>query len=394
MWNVNICECSAQDHLPVQIDTFAIIYLMVMKLKLREITSHLESIAPLAYQESYDNAGLICGEPDMEITGALICLDSIESVIDEAISLNCNLVIAHHPIVFSGLKKFNGKNYVERVIIKAIRNNIAIYAAHTNLDNIPEGVNGKIAEKLGLKNCRILIPAKDKLKRLITFCPDDKAEVVRKALFNAGAGAIGDYDECSFNTSGTGTFKAGKNADPYVGKPGEQHHEKETKIETILPSHLENRVLSAMIKAHPYEEVAYDLIPLHNHNQYVGGGIIGEITEMDEMAFLQLLKREMKADCIRYTALRDKKVRKVAVCGGSGSFMLKDAMRSGADVFVTADFKYHQFFDAENQLVIADVGHYESEQFTAELFYDILKKKFSTFALHLSKINTNPINYL
>jgi dinuclear metal center YbgI/SA1388 family protein len=363
-------------------------------MKLKEITDHLESIAPLAYQESYDNAGLICGSSDMEITAALICLDSTEAVLDEAIAMGCNLVIAHHPIVFSGLKKFNGKNYVERVIIKAIRNNIAIYAAHTNLDNVHDGVNAKIVEKLGLKNCRILVPQKDKLKRLITFCPQDKADEVRNAMFSAGAGQIGNYDECSFNSMGTGTFRAGENTDPYVGKPGERHEEKEVKIETILPSHLESKVLSALIKAHPYEEVAYDLIPLSNVHQEVGGGMIGELEETDEMTFLKQLKTVMKAESVRFTALRGKKVSKVAVCGGSGSFLLRDAIRAGADVFVTADFKYHQFFDAEDQIVIADVGHYESEQYTSELFYEILKEKFRTFALHLSKINTNPINYL
>jgi dinuclear metal center YbgI/SA1388 family protein len=363
-------------------------------MKLKEITDHLESFAPLAYQESYDNAGLICGEPEMEIRGAIICLDSTEAVLEEAIERGCNLVIAHHPIVFSGLKKFNGKNYVERVIIKAIRNNIAIYAAHTNLDNVHNGVNAIIAEKLGLKNCKVLVPQRDKLKRLITFCPENKAEEVRKALFEAGAGQIGDYDECSFNSMGTGTFRAGENADPYVGKKGEQHHEKEVKIETVLPSHLEVKILAAMRKAHPYEEVAYDLIPLHNYHQLVGSGLIGELEETDEMDFLKKVKTQMRTGCIRYTELREKRVRKVAVCGGSGSFLLPDAIRAGADILVTSDFKYHQFFDAENQIVIADIGHYESEQFTTELFYGILKKKFSTFALHLSKINTNPINYL
>jgi dinuclear metal center YbgI/SA1388 family protein len=363
-------------------------------MKLKEITDHLESIAPLAYQESYDNAGLICGSHDMEISAALICLDSTEAVLDEAIAAGCNLVIAHHPIVFSGLKKFNGKNYVERVIIKAIQNNIAIYAAHTNLDNVSDGVNAKIAEKLGLKNCRILVPQKDKLKRLITFCPQEKADEVRNAMFKAGAGQIGNYDECSFNSMGTGTFRAGENADPYVGRPGERHEEKEVKIETILPAHLESRVISAMIKAHPYEEVAYDLIPLSNVHKEVGSGMIGEIGETEEMDFLKGLKSAMKAESVRFTALKGKKVRKVAVCGGSGSFLLPAAIRAGADVFVTADFKYHQFFDAEDQIVIADIGHYESEQYTSELFYEILKKKFRTFALHLSKINTNPINYL
>jgi dinuclear metal center YbgI/SA1388 family protein len=363
-------------------------------MKLNEITDHLESFAPLAYQESYDNAGLICGDPGMEITGAMICLDSTEKVLDEAIGKGCNLVIAHHPIVFSGLKKFNGKNYVERVIIKAIRNNIAIYAAHTNLDNVHNGVNGMIAQKLGLKNCRILSPQKGRLKRLITFCPEENAEELRKAIFRAGGGHIGNYDECSFNSLGTGTFRAGEGANPYVGKPGEQHREKEMKIETIVPAHLETKILSAMIKAHPYEEVAYDLIPLENSHQLVGSGLIGEVDESDEQEFLNHIKKVMKAGVLRFTDLRGKKIKKVAVCGGSGSFLLKDAIRSGADVFVTADFKYHQFFDADNQIVIVDIGHYESEQYTSELFYEILKKKFSTFALHLSKINTNPINYL
>ena len=362
---------------------------------LKEITDYIESIAPLAYQESYDNAGLICGSPGMDITGALICLDSTEAVLDEAIAMGCNLVIAHHPIVFSGLKKFNGKNYVERVIIKAIRHNIAIYAAHTNLDNVLNGVNGRIAEKLGLVNVSILSNQKGGLRKLAVFCPGSASADVRAALFSAGAGQIGNYDECSFNTAGTGTFRANAGANPYVGKEGVQHHENETKIEVIYAAHLESALLKAMFQAHPYEEVAYDIIPLANAHPYTGSGIIAELpSEMTEMAFLGHLKSVMKASCVRYTALRDKKVKKVAVCGGAGSFLLPNAIAAGADVFVTADYKYHQFFDAEGRIVIADIGHYESEQFTSELFYDILCKKFRTFALHLSKINTNPINYL
>lgn len=364
-------------------------------MKLQEITDCLEAYAPLALQESYDNAGLICGSKDMNITAALICLDSTEAVIDEAIERGCNLVIAHHPIVFSGLKKFNGKNYVERVIIKAIRNNIAIYAAHTNLDNVHNGVNAKIAGKLGLINCTVLAPQKNLLKKLVTFCPEAKAEEVRTALFNAGAGKISNYDECSFNTTGTGTFRAGAGSDPFVGEIGKQHQEKEVRIETIYPQHVEGQVLKALFNAHPYEEVAYDLIPLSNTHNRIGAGLIGELPEeIDEMDFLKRLKTVMKADSVRYTALRDKKVKKIAICGGSGSFLLGDATKSGADVFVTADFKYHQFFDAENRIIIADIGHYESEQFTVELFYEILKKKFSTFAVLISTINTNPIKYL
>lgn len=364
-------------------------------MKLREITNYLESIAPLAYQESYDNSGLICGHHEMEITGAVICLDSTEAVIEEAIANKCNLVIAHHPIVFSGIKKFNGKNYVERVIIKAIQNNIAIYAAHTNLDNVAKGVNSKIAEKIGLTNCKILAPMHNTLKKLTTFCPDDHAAALRTALFTAGGGAIGNYDACSFNTSGIGTFRAGENTNPFVGEKGKQHEEKETKIELIYPGYLESRLLKALFTAHPYEEVAYDILALDNANNSIGAGMVGDLAEeMEETTFLKNLKQTMKTDVVRYTALKGKKIKTVAVCGGSGSFLLKNAIAAGADVFVTGDFKYHQFFDAENQIVIADIGHYETEQFTMELFYDILSEKFSTFAIHLSKINTNPINYL
>ena len=364
-------------------------------MKLKEITDCLEAFAPLAYQESYDNAGLICGNKNMEITSALISLDSTEAVIDEAISKGCNLVIAHHPIVFKGLKKFNGSNYVERVIIKAIQNNIAIYAAHTNLDNVHNGVNAKIAEKLGLINCKTLAPQKGVLKKLVTFCPVDKAEEIRAALFSAGAGNTGNYDECSFNAEGAGTFRAGAETNPYVGEIGKQHIENETRIETVYPINLESKVLKALFLSHPYEEVAYDLYSLDNVANNIGAGIVGDlVNETDEMEFLRFLKERMKAEGIRYTTLRGKNIKRVAICGGSGSFLQEDAVKNGADIFVTADFKYHQFFDAENRIIIADIGHYESEQYTMELFSDLLKENFNTFALHLSKINTNPINYL
>lgn len=364
-------------------------------MKLQEITGYLESIAPLSYQESYDNAGLICGSDDMEITGALICLDSIEAVVDEAIAMGCNLIIAHHPIVFSGLKKLNGKNYVERVIIKAIKNNIAIYAAHTNLDNVHHGVNAKISEKLGLQNCKLLLPQKNLLKRLITFSPEKNAEDIRSALFAAGAGHIGNYSECSFNSLGTGTFKAIDGANPYIGEVGKRFEGEEIRIEVVYASQLESKVVKALLKAHPYEEVAYDLIALSNPSSQIGAGMVGELVEeMDEIQFLNALKSKMRAESIRHTALRGKKVKKIAVCGGAGSFLLNAAIANQADIFITADFKYHQFFDADGRIVIADIGHYESEQFTMELFYEILKKKFSTFALQLTKINTNPIKYL
>ena len=364
-------------------------------MRIKDICDVIEEFAPLAYQESYDNSGLICGDYNMEITSALLCIDSTEAVVDEAIAKGCNLIIAHHPIVFSGLKRFTGSNYIERTIIKAIKNDIAIYAAHTNLDNVKAGVNAKIAEKLGLINTSILAPKSGLLKKLMVFVPEDSAEKLRAALFAAGAGYIGGYAECSFNTSGIGTFKAGDSTSPYIGIKGTQHHEKEIKVETVFPACIESSIVQAMTNNHPYEEVAYDIVSLSNKYAVVGSGLVGELkNEMDEQEFLKHLKEKMKAEVVRFTSLSGRKVKRVAVCGGSGSFLLDKAKKAKADIFVTADFKYHQFFDSENQILVADIGHYESERFTVELFYDILKKKFNTFALLVSGVNTNPINYI
>lgn len=364
-------------------------------MKIADIISYLESIAPPSLQENYDNAGLITGNMEMEITGALICLDSTEQIIDEAINLDCNLVIAHHPVVFNGLKKINGKNYIERTIIKAIKNDIAIYAIHTNLDNVRDGVNEMIARKLELLDCKILSPKKGLLKKLVTFVPNANAETLRQGLFDAGAGHIGHYDHCSFNLEGTGSFRGDESTNPYVGSKGEEHHEPETRIELIYPSHLERAILSALRQNHPYEEIAYDIYLLDNKHQQAGAGLIGKLKHpMDEFLFLRFVKSTMMASSVRHTAFRDKNVEYVAVCGGSGSFLLPEAIAAGADVFITADFKYHQFFDADGRIIIADIGHYESEQFTIGLITDLLQKKFPNFALHFTKINTNPINYL
>jgi dinuclear metal center YbgI/SA1388 family protein len=361
---------------------------------IKEIISHLEKVCPPSYQESYDNSGLIVGNAEQEIKGVLLCLDSTENVINEAIKLKCNLIVAHHPILFSPIKKLTGKTYPERVLISAIKHNICIYAMHTNLDNIHTGVNQKIAEKLGLKNTRILSPKKGTLRKLVTFCPRDHADAVRSAIFAVGAGVIGNYDECSFNTGGMGTFRAGQGANPFVGKKGKRHYEKEERIETIFPAHLEDNIITTLINTHPYEEVAYDIYPLDNVHPRVGSGMIGSLDKpVKEKDFLTHLKTSMKAPVIRHTALLGKKVEKVAICGGSGSFLLPDAIKAGADMLVTADFKYHQFFDADNKIVIADIGHYESEQFTPQIVYSILKEKFHTFALQISKSNTNPVNY-
>lgn len=369
------------------------------QMKLREITRILEQTAPLYYQESYDNSGLITGNNDQEISKVLLCLDCIESVVDEAIEKGCELIIAHHPIVFSGLKKLNGKNYIERVIIKAIKNDIAIYACHTNLDNVlKNGVNQKIAQKMGLENIRVLSPMANRMSKLVVYCPSDKPEIlerVRENLFANGAGHISDYSNCSFNSEGKGSFMPGESTNPAYGEKGKTNFMNETKIEVLVMNQEANRIVAEVNKVHPYEEVAYEIIPIANINSQLGAGIVGELkNEMESNKFLSHLKSAMKTDCIRHTHIHTKKVKRIAVCGGSGSFLLEVAKAQGADVFVTGDYKYHQFFDAENEIIIADIGHYESEQFTIELFQEILEEKTSGVELIQTSINTNPVNYL
>ncbi len=362
----------------------------------KDIISAIEAVAPTVYQESYDNTGLQVGNPDAEVTGVLISLDVTEALLDEALQRGCNMVVAHHPVIFSGIKKLVGRNYVERIVHKAIKNDIAIYAAHTNLDNmLLGGVNAKIAEKLGLVNTAILDPKPGTLSKLYTYAPIDIADKVRDALFAAGAGQVGNYSESSFNTPGTGTFRPGVGTNPAIGAPGgERERVEEVKIEVLVEKHSEGRVLKALFASHIYEEVAYELIPLSNANQHIGAGMVGMLpTPMPELDFLAFVKQQMKTDCIRHTALRGKMIEKVAFCGGSGSFLLPHALRAGADIFITGDYKYHQFFDAEGKIIIADIGHYESEQFTSEIFRAVLNEKFPTFAILLSNINTNPVKY-
>lgn len=362
-------------------------------MKINELANYLETIAPSSLQESYDNSGLIVGDADTEISGVLVSLDCTEDVVDEAMANNCNLIVAHHPIVFGGMKKINGKNYVERTVIKAIKNDIAIYAIHTNLDNVYEGVNKRIADKLGLLRTHILSPKPNLLKKLVTFVPVEFAEKVKQAIFDAGAGHIGNYSECSFVASGMGSFKATSDAKPFVGEIDKQHQEQEFRLETIFPAFIQTQILAALIKVHPYEEVAYDIYPIENFYEKTGSGLVGELeVEMTPEEFLKHLKNSMDLEVIRFTPL-SKNIKRVAVCGGAGSFLLKNAIWQGADAFVTADFKYHEFFDAEKKLMIADIGHYESEKFTKELLSELILKKFHTFAVLLSKTNTNPVNY-
>ncbi|MGY6743853.1 MAG: Nif3-like dinuclear metal center hexameric protein [Cecembia sp.] len=362
---------------------------------IQDIVSFLEQIAPPSYQESYDNSGLITGNHSEQVKGILCSLDATEAVVDEAISLGCNLIIAHHPIIFKGLKGLTGKNYVERTVIKAIKNDIAIYAIHTNLDHISQGVNKKISDKIGLVDTAILQPKKGLLSKLVTFVPLEAKQKVLSALFEAGAGEIGEYAGCSFLSEGLGTYTPSDKANPHKGSKGLPHEEVEIRIEVLLPRHLERKVLASLKQAHPYEEVAYFLHQLENENQLVGAGMVGMLpVPMEEDAFLQSLKDKMGLQVIKHTQLLGKPVRKVAVCGGAGIFLLPHAKRSGADIFITSDIKYHEFFDAENQIVVCDIGHYESEIFTKELLVEILSQKFTNIALYLTKVVTNPITYL
>ncbi len=364
-------------------------------MKIKDITACIEEIAPLNYAEGFDNVGLLVGNYNAPVSGVLVTLDTLENVVDEAIEKKCNLIVSFHPIIFSGLKKLNGKNYVERVILKAIKNDIAIYAMHTALDNSFKGVNARICEVLGLQNKKILIPQKNTIKKLTTYAPIENAEEVRLALFKAGAGNIGNYDFCSFNTEGLGTYRGNEHSNPVIGEKGKLHTEKETFISVIYEKHIEQHILSALFSAHPYEEVAYDIVPLDNMHQEIGMGMIGELPE-EKLAseFLNYVKEKMNAKGIRHSKILDKPIKKVAVLGGSGSFAIDNAIHKGADIYITADVKYHEFYKAEGKLIIADIGHYESEQFTKNLLVEILTKKFPNFAIILSQRNTNPIYYL
>ncbi len=360
-----------------------------------DIIKTIESVAPVAWQESYDNAGLQVGHRGQEAIGAVVCLDVTEAVVDEAIALGYNMIVAHHPLLFKGLKSITGNSYIERVVMKAIRHDIAIYAAHTNLDSAPGGVSFRMAEKLGLQSVRVLDPQGGQLLKLVTYLPATHADVVRDALFAVGAGHIGNYDQCSFNQAGTGTFRAGAEAHPYCGEVGKLHQADEIRVEVILPVYLQGAVLKALRKAHPYEEPAYDLIPLANRWEQVGLGVVGELPQpMDEMQVLERLKTTFGVGCVKYSTLRDCKISRIALCGGAGASLMSRAVAAGADLFVTGEIRYHDYFDFESRILLAEIGHYESEQYTKEIFCEIIQKKFPTFAIRSTQVEKNPINYL
>lgn len=364
-------------------------------MKINDILSVLEEMAPLAYAEDFDNVGLLVGNQDEECQGVLVCHDALESVIEEAIAKKCNLVVCFHPILFSGLKKITGKNYVERSVLKAIKNDIAIYAVHTALDNHKEGVNKIFCDALGLVNTKILIPKQNFIRKLITYTTPENANNVRNALFQSGAGTIGNYDNCSFNSEGTFTFKGNENSNPVIGEKEKLHTGTEIKIEVIFEKHLESKILKALFSNHIYEEVAYEVYDLQNSHQNIGLGMIGELpTALTERDFMQFVKDKMQANGIRHSEFLNKEIKKVAVLGGSGSYAIKNAIQAGADAFLTADLKYHQFYEAENKILLADIGHFESERYTKNYIVDYLMKKMPNFAFILSEENTNPVKYL
>jgi len=364
-------------------------------MKIKEIINEIEQIIPLSYAEDFDNVGLLVGNPEDTITGILITHDTLEAVVDEAIAKKMNLIVSFHPIIFSGLKKITGKNYVERVVMKAIKNSISIYAMHTALDNQDFGVSGILAKKLALTKTQVLIPQAKTLRQLVTYVPISHEEKLRDALFEAGAGEIGHYSNCSFNVVGSGTFFSKKDASPYLGSIGELHTEKEVRISVVFAKHLEGKILHKLFETHPYEEVAYEVFELENSNKNIGLGVIGALDKpIDAFEYLNYLKKKLNLSCIRHSNLTGKSIEKVAILGGSGSFAIDNAKRSGASIYITSDIKYHEFYKGENQMIIADIGHYESEQYTKAFLFEQISKKNRKFAIALSEINTNPINYL
>ena len=364
-------------------------------MKIKEVISVLETMSPTAYAEDFDNVGLLIGDRETQLTGILVCHDALEPVIDEAVEKNCNLIVCFHPIIFSGMKKITGKNYVERSVIKAIKNDIAIFAVHTALDNHMDGVNKIFCDALGLQNPRILIPKPNFIRKLVTYTVPENADKVRNALFENGAGTIGNYDHCSFNSKGFSTYKGNDDSNPVIGKKGELVIGDEVRIEVTFKKHQQDGILKALFENHIYEEVAYEIYELMNEHQNIGLGMIGEFaTEMDEMDLLKYVREKMRCGSIRHTALTGKKIKRVAVLGGSGSFAISHAIAAGADAFLTADLKYHNFYEAEGKLLLADIGHYESERYTKNYIVEYLREKIANFAIVLSETNTNPVNYL
>jgi dinuclear metal center YbgI/SA1388 family protein len=362
-------------------------------MKIQEILNILEAWAPKAYAEDFDNTGLLVGNAHQKCTGALITLDTLPETILEAKSKNCNLIISFHPIIFKGLKRLTGSDYVEQTVLEAIKNDICIYALHTALDNHIEGVSFGIARQLGLKNRQLLLPKKNTIKKLTTYVPQQHAETLLESLHAVGAGQIGSYDRCSFSNTGTGAFRGDQSSNPTLGKAGQDEKVSEVQLHLVYKKHLEADVLKALFASHPYEEIAYEITPLDNVNQKIGMGMVGQLeAPLTPEDFLAFVHQKMLTGPLRHSRLPKKNIKKVAVLGGSGSFAIAQAKAQGADAYVTADLKYHDFFQGDTTFLLVDIGHYESEQFTKNLILDFLNKKIPNFAFALAQ-STNPVNY-
>lgn len=366
-----------------------------MSTTVNDLIGWFEEFAPQTLQEEYDNCGLQVGDKNTPITAVLLTLDITNEVVDEAIQYNCNVIVAHHPLIFKALKKITPENHIQNIIIRLIKNNISLFIAHTNIDNVIEGVNSQIADKLELTNRSVLLPLNNSFAKIITFIPEKHATKVQQALFEAGAGTIGNYDCCSFTSLGKGSFRAKTNANPFVGEVNKLHTEPEVRIEMIFPKYLQQNIIESLIQSHPYEEPAYDVLHLENANNRLGAGLVGWLpSPMDEIEFLEKMKKILHCEMIKHTKLRTKKISKVALCGGSGAFLIKNALNAKADIFITGDLKYHDYFEANESIVLADFGHFETEQYTKHIFYEIITKKMPKFVVRISETKTNPINYL
>ncbi|MFN7279524.1 MAG: Nif3-like dinuclear metal center hexameric protein [bacterium] len=359
-----------------------------------EIINMLETVAPPSLQESWDNSGLLTGRSTTDCSGVLLALDVTDAVLSEAVSRGCNLVVAHHPMIFRGLKRIDEDEPTGRLTAFAIRHDLAVYAMHTNLDNIIGGVNGVLADRFGLTDRRVLQPMNGQLMKLVCMIPEGHLEAVSRAVFEAGAGRIGDYEDCGFTTSGIGTFTPMSGANPFIGAEGRPETVREHRFEVILPAWRQRPVLAAMRSAHPYEEVAFDLVKLENEWSGVGSGIIGRLpAPMTEAAFLEHVKAVTGLPVLRHSRLTGRPIQTLALCGGAGAFLIRRAVGVRADAYLTGDLKYHDFFEPDGRLLLADIGHYESEHSAVDLLYNILTKKNHTFAVLKSETDTNPVNY-
>lgn len=361
---------------------------------LRTLLACIEQWAPFSWQESYDNAGLILGDPDRNVTEALVCFDVTPEVVDEAVRIGAGLIVSHHPAIFKGIKRINPASRLGYMIKQSLCHDIAWCALHTNLDNTLNGVNSYLCEQLGLKDVQPLAPLQDIYGKLQVYVPEAYAEKLRQALAEAGCGAGARYDACSYSSRGEGRFRAGSQAHPFSGQIGELHCEAECKIECLYPLHKTRQVLDVLRTNHPYEEPAFDLLPLRNEATGQGAGAIGNLQEsMQETELLDKLKELTGTHCIRHSGFRGRKIRRIALCGGSGGSFIGNACARQADAYITGDLKYHDFADAGSGTWLVDIGHFESEKFAMELIFRFIRKNFPNFAVSISEQARNPVSF-